>query len=138
MQTLRAVGHHALARLQTVRHNKLLPCWPPDIKRRSCNGVMFRHHPAIKPLRILLDGGNRDHQTLLRLSRAKNDRHVAARQQAMLRIGEFGAQHYAGGAGINPVIDRGQHFVSRLPSGSICASHACFSAPISACCPALL
>ena len=27
----------------------------------------------------------------------------------MLRIGEFGAQHDAGGAGINPVIDRGQH-----------------------------
>ena len=69
-------------------------------------------HPAEKALRILLHGGSRDHHSRRQFLRTEQDRHAAARQQTVLRIGKLGPHRYAAGAGVDPVIDRGQHPVA--------------------------
>lgn len=65
-----------------------------------------------KALRILLHGGGRDHHSRRQFLRTEQDRHAAARQQTVLRIGKLGPHRYAAGAGVDPVIDRGQHPVA--------------------------
>ncbi|MNL43617.1 hypothetical protein D3C87_1661380 [compost metagenome] len=78
-------------RLDATLHGELLAHLPAERERTLFGFSVGVHDPGEEAVAVLLNGRSRDRQRILLTLQAQPDVHIPARQQAVLRIGKFGA-----------------------------------------------